>query len=210
MRLGEQPVGGDRVGHAGGLDRDLEVLEVQPLHQLHVLLGGGDERLHRLERSSSCRCLGSDPEFTPDAQRHLAALARSTTSRVFSWPADVARVDAHAVGAGVDRLEGQRVVEVDVRDHRDRRLAHDPPQRVHVLVARHGAAHQVRARVRDGVDLASSSRRSPRSRSWSSTGPRPAPHRRSSPRPRRSGAWKPRPKGICRCPGCRALRAYLA
>ena len=38
-------------------------------------------------------------------------------------PADVARVQPHAVRAGVDRLERQRVVEVDVGDHRDRRLA---------------------------------------------------------------------------------------
>ncbi len=38
------------------------------------------------ERSSSCRCLGSDPEFTPTRRGTLAARARSTTSRVFSWP----------------------------------------------------------------------------------------------------------------------------
>src|SRR5438270_5451953 len=40
-----------------------------------------------------------------------------------------------SVGAGVERLQRQRVVEVDIGDHRDRRLAHDRPQRVDVLIA---------------------------------------------------------------------------
>jgi hypothetical protein len=68
-------------------------------------------------------------------------------------PADVARIDADAVRAGVDRLERQRVVEVDVGDDRDRRLAHDPLQGSHVVLARHRAAHQVAARLRDRADL---------------------------------------------------------
>ena len=105
-------------------------------------------------RSSSCRCLGSEPEFTPTRIGTPAARALSTTSRGLLVAADVAGVDADAVGAGVDRLERERVVEVDVGDHRDRRLAHDPLERLHVLVARDRAAHQVAARVGDGVDLA--------------------------------------------------------
>ena len=37
-------------------------------------------------RSSSCRCLGSEPEFTPIRSGIPAARAFSTTSPVFSWP----------------------------------------------------------------------------------------------------------------------------
>ncbi len=37
-------------------------------------------------RSSSCRCLGSEPELTPMRSGVPAALARSVTSPVFSWP----------------------------------------------------------------------------------------------------------------------------
>ena len=104
-------------------------------------------------RSSSCRCLGSEPELTPirigtpacpRLLDHLGGLVLA---------ADVARVDADAVRAGVDRLERERVVEVDVGDHRDRRLLDDPLERADVVVARHRAAHEVAARVRDGVDL---------------------------------------------------------
>ena len=68
-------------------------------------------------------------------------------------PADVAGVEPHAVRAGVDRLERERVVEVDVGDDRDRRLAHDRLQRLDVLVARHGDAHEVGPGVGDAADL---------------------------------------------------------
>ena len=57
------------------------------------------------------------------------------------------------MSAGVDRLERERVVEVDVGDHRDRRLHDDPLERPDVLVARNRAAHEIPARLGDGVDL---------------------------------------------------------
>jgi hypothetical protein len=75
----------------------------------------------------------------------------ATTSATLSGPADVARVQADAVRAGVDRLERERVVEVDVGDDRDRRLGDDRPQRLDVLLARDGAAHDVGAGLRDGA-----------------------------------------------------------
>jgi len=83
--------------------------------------------------------LGSEPELT-----HLGD---------FLAAADVARVEADAVGAGVDRFQRQRVVEVDVGDHRDRRFLDDRLQRLGVLLARHRAAHQVSPRVGDLADL---------------------------------------------------------
>ena len=68
-------------------------------------------------------------------------------------PTDVAGVDAHAVGAGFDRLQRERVVEVDVGDHRDRRLRDDRLERLDVLLAGHGDAYDVRAGVGDLQDL---------------------------------------------------------
>ena len=59
--------------------------------------------------------------------------------------ADVAGVDAHGGDAGVDRLEREARVEVDVGDHRDRAEAHDLPQRLGVLVLRDGAADDLAA-----------------------------------------------------------------
>jgi hypothetical protein len=69
--------------------------------------------------------LGQRAGVNPDAQRR-ADLARAIDDlRDLVVPADVARIDAHAMGACVKCLERQRVVEVNVGDHRDRRLPDD-------------------------------------------------------------------------------------
>ena len=47
----------------------------------------------------------------------------------------------------VDRLERERVVEVDVGDHRDRRALDDRLERVRVPVARHRHPHELAAGV---------------------------------------------------------------
>ena len=73
---------------------------------------------------------------------------------VFSWPPMLPGLMRMQCAPGVDRLQRQRVVEVDVGDDRDRRLDHDRAERVDVLLARDGAADDVAAGVRDGADLA--------------------------------------------------------
>ena len=105
------------------------------------------------ERSSSCRCLGSDPEFTPTRSGTLAARARSTTSRVFSWPPMLPGLmrtqcapASMAFRASV-WLKWMSAI-TGIGDSRTILL-----QRLDVLVARDRAAHQVRPRVRDGVNL---------------------------------------------------------
>ena len=103
--------------------------------------------------SSSRRCAGSDPELTPIRSGVPASLARGHDLRDLVGTADVAGVQAHAVGTGVNRLQRQRVVEVDVGDHRDRRALDDRAQRLDVLLARHGAANDVRARLGHSIDL---------------------------------------------------------
>jgi hypothetical protein len=62
-------------------------------------------------------------------------------------------VQPDAVRPRVDRLQRQRVVEVDVGDHGDRRVDDDRLERVDVLVARDGHAHDVGARLGDLADL---------------------------------------------------------
>ena len=58
-----------------------------------------------------------------------------------------------ACSAGVDRLQRERVVEVDVRDDRDRRDREDLLERDDVFVARHGAADDLAAGLVHAVDL---------------------------------------------------------
>ena len=57
--------------------------------------------------------------------------------------ADIARVDAQAGRAGLGRLDGAAVVEVDVGDERHVHLAHDLGQRRRALLVGHGDADDV-------------------------------------------------------------------
>ena len=146
---GQQPVGGDRVGDAGRLDRDLEVLELEPLHQLDELDGGLDERLDRSWALQLVEVLGQRPGVDADPHRDARRGRPLRDLGDLVGAADVARVEPDAVRAGVDRLQRQRVVEVDVGDHRDRRLGDDRLQRLDVGLARHGDPDEVRARLGD-------------------------------------------------------------
>ena len=121
--LGEQPVGGDRVRHRGGLHRHLEVVEVQALHELDRLHRGGDERLHRVGELELAQVLGQRAGVDADADRRAELLGLRDDLGDLLGAADVARVEPHAVRAGVQGLQRERVVEVDVGDDRDRRLA---------------------------------------------------------------------------------------
>ena len=67
--------------------------------------------------------LGQRARVDADAQRRAALLGQRDHLGDLLRAADVAGVQAHAVGARFDRLQRERVVEVDVGDHRDRRLA---------------------------------------------------------------------------------------
>ena len=106
-----------------------------------------------LSYSSWRRCLGSEPELTPTRSGMPSSVARLVTSATFSGPPMLPGFSRTQCGAGVERLQRQRVVEVDVGDHRDRRLAHDRAQRLGILLARHGDAHDVGAGLGDAVDL---------------------------------------------------------
>ena len=119
---GQQPVGGDRVGHAGRLDRHLEVLELQPLHQLDELDRRLRQRLDGIGALELVQVLGQRAGVDADPHRHPGRGRLLGDLRDLVGPADVAGVEANAVSAGVDRLQRQRVVEVNIGDHRNRRL----------------------------------------------------------------------------------------
>ena len=97
--------------------------------------------------------LGQRSGVDPDPHRHVRLGRPLGDLCDLLGAADVARVEADAVGAGVDRLQRERVVEVDVGDHRDRRLLDDRLQRLDVLVPRHGDADEVGSRVGHRADL---------------------------------------------------------
>ena len=144
-----------------------------------------------LSYSSWRRCLGSEPELTPTRSGRAALLGQRDHLGDLLGAADVAGVQAHAVGARFDRLQRERVVEVDVGDHRDRRLARrssSAPRR-----PARGAPPRARCprRRRRRCGSGPSSPPGWRSRSWSSSAPPPARRRRSGPRPRGSAALRP-------------------
>ena len=81
------------------------------------------------------------------------AFAASHDERDLVGAADVAGVDAHRRDAGLDRLQREARVEVDVGDHRERREADDPRQRLGVLELRHRDADDLAAGARERGDL---------------------------------------------------------
>ena len=84
--LAQQPVGRDRVGHVRGLDRDLEVREVQAMHELDELRRRRRQRLDRVLALQRVQMLGQRARVHPDPHRRARALARATTSATFSGP----------------------------------------------------------------------------------------------------------------------------
>ena len=82
-----------------------------------------------------------------------AFLAARTTCSTLSGPPMFPGLIRTAATPAVDRLERERGVEVDVRDHGERRQAHDERERRSVLVLRDGHAHDLAARRRERRDL---------------------------------------------------------
>ena len=113
----------------------LKFAEVQALHQLDELDRGGHERLDRVLALELTQILGSEPEFTPiRIGVPNSARALGPTFPTLSGPPMLPGVQADAVRACLERLERERVVEVDISDHRNRRVDDDRPQRFDVLL----------------------------------------------------------------------------
>ena len=97
--LAQQAVGGDRVRHVGRLDRDLEVAEVEALHQRHELGPGRDQRLDGVLALERVQVLGQRAGVDADAHRRAGGLRAVGDLGDLLGAADVARVQADAVRA---------------------------------------------------------------------------------------------------------------
>ena len=119
----------------------------------------------------------SDPAFTPMRIGRPRSFASLRDELDVLGLADVARVEAQRLHAGLHRRQRELVLEVDVGDDRHRRAGHDLRQPLgrRLLVAR--AAHDVGSRRRRARRSARACRRRRRSWWWSSTAPTPARRR---------------------------------
>ena len=151
--LAELAVGLDHQRHARRLDRDLDEVEVDLVEVGDLLQRRLD---HRLGRGTAVLVVERRVERTgvdTDADRQVAVAGLGGDGLDVLGPADVARVEAQAVHAGLHRGQRHLVLVVDVGDHRDRRPRHDlgqPLGRLR-LVAR--AADDVAPGGGQGVDL---------------------------------------------------------
>jgi hypothetical protein len=149
----KDPIRADHRRHVRRLDRDLEVEVVEPLEQLDLFERGGDQRLRLITMRQLVEVLrqrtgvGTDAHWDPGALRRLDDLGHALRA------ADVARVDADRRDARVDRLQRERGVEVDVRDHGNRAETHDRPQRLRVLSLWHRATDDLATGAREHGDL---------------------------------------------------------
>ena len=114
----EHPVRADHRRHVRRLDRDLEVAVFELLEELDLLERRRDQRLGLVLLGERVEMLRERARVRADAHRNAGALGGPHHLRDLVRPADVPGVDADGRHAGVDRLEGKRGVEVDVRDDR--------------------------------------------------------------------------------------------
>ena len=155
-----------------------------------------DERLDRVGELEVAQVLGQRAGVDADAHRRARGAWPPRRPRpIFSGPPMLPGLMRTQCAPASIALMRQRVVEVDVGDDRDRRVAHDRLERLDVLLARHGDADDVGARPRRRGGSGPSSGRGSPSRSWSSSGRPRARRPRWGRRPRGSAARRP-------CPEC--------
>ena len=114
--LGQQAIGTDRQEDVGGLDAHLEVLKVEAIQVIHVAHG-------RLEQGFRGRLAILFLDITlqgaavdADADRNVVMTGTVDHGAHPLFVADVARIDAQAVGTVLGHFQGDAVVEVDVGD----------------------------------------------------------------------------------------------
>ena len=152
--LGQPPVGLDHHRHRRRLDRDLELAVVRAAPA--AAPPRAPPRPARPPGSLVAnwrRWSGSEPELAPIRIGVDGLLRPADDLLDLVVAADVAGVDAHGGDAGVHRPQRQRGVEVDVRDHRQRRAGDDRRQRIGVRAAGHGHPDEVAPRLVQPPDL---------------------------------------------------------
>ncbi len=152
--LGETAVRADHRRHVARLHRDLEIAEVEALEQPHLLERGFDERVGLILLREVVQMLRQRAGVGPDAHRNARLLRGAHDEGDLVGTPDVAGIDAHGGDAGLDRLQGEAGVEVDVGDHRNRGQPDDARQRFRVFELRHSDADDLAAGRRERRDLA--------------------------------------------------------
>ena len=148
-----QPVGRDHQRHRGRLDGDLDVVEVDLLEEGQLVAGRLDQRLGGGPAVLLVEVGVQRAGVDPDADGHAAVARLGGHLLDLGLLAQVARVEAQALHAGLERGQRHLVVEVDVGHDRHRRARDDVGQALgrRLLVA--GAAHDVGPGRRQRVDL---------------------------------------------------------
>src|SRR5690606_16718770 len=148
---GEQAIGTDGHEHVGGLNADLEVLEVQLVEMIDMaqrrLQQGFGGWLAVLLLQVLLQRTGVDA----DADRDAVVTRRVDHRADAILTADVTGVDAQAINAQVSHPQGDLVIEMDVRHQRHVDLLADFAKGFGGLHTRHGYADDVGT---DGFQLA--------------------------------------------------------
>ena len=116
--LGQLLVGGDREEDVGRLHADLELVEVVVLQDARVVERALDHRLGAGLAVFLQQVLLQRAGIDADAHRAAVVLGRLDHLAHPLGAADIAGIDAQAGGAGLGRLDGALVVEMDVGDDR--------------------------------------------------------------------------------------------
>ena len=134
--LGQLLVGRDRQEDVRCLDADLELVEVVVLQHLGVIERAFHHRLGARLPVLLQQLALERPGVDADAHRAFVVPRRLDDLRDPIGRADVARIDAQAIGPGLRRLDGALVMKVDVGDDRHRYFRHDLSQRRAGLLVR--------------------------------------------------------------------------
>src|SRR5690606_7889043 len=160
---GEAAVRLDQHGDLEGLQAHLGVEEVEILEDLDVAERGADEPLgakldlrgvllrHLVHELFGHRGDGAEVDANADGGAALLGLRDDLADILFLT--DIARVEAQAVNAGVEGLEGEGVLEVNVGDERDGRVRDDVGQGRGGLAVRDGDTDDLAADVGELLDL---------------------------------------------------------
>ena len=112
--LSDVLVGGDGGGDIEGFEGDFYQVEIEALQQAHLLEGSLDHILGGGQ--GGIDFFGQTTRIHPDADGHTSFFGGFDHGFYSIRLADVARVEAEAVNACLQRRQSQAVIEVDIGD----------------------------------------------------------------------------------------------
>ena len=149
----EQPIRCDRCENIRGLERNLEVCEVQIFQNVDVAEGALDERLGRRMLVLFEQRLFERARVNADADRNATILACTDDLGNFSLFPDVAGIDPKAIHTLFYCFERETVIEVDICNKRDPRPPSDFTQHFRRVHIRHSDPHYLAPRLFKMTDL---------------------------------------------------------